>query len=81
LSIDAQTGLISGTIAGGAAASGPYQTTVTAKDGTSSASTTFTWQVSNPILVMNPGTQSSTEASTVSLPVLAVDSTSGATLS
>jgi uncharacterized repeat protein (TIGR01451 family) len=44
----------SGTIAPGAAANGPYRVTVTAGDGTSSASTTFNWNVNSPITLKLP---------------------------
>jgi fibronectin type 3 domain-containing protein len=46
LTINAQTGLISGTIAFGAAASSPYPVSVTVRDGTAvDATDTFTWTV------------------------------------
>src|SRR5262249_36030224 len=45
LSIAAGPGLISGTIASGAAASSPFTTIVTATDGTFSNDLTFTWTV------------------------------------
>jgi hypothetical protein len=45
LSIDSQSGLISGTIAAGADAGSPYTVHVTAADGTHTTSTSFTWQV------------------------------------
>ena len=43
LTIDATTGLISGIIAAGDSSGGPYVATVTAADGTYSASQTFNW--------------------------------------
>ncbi len=75
--INATTGVISGTIAVGDAAAGPYQTTVLATDGTYSASQTFTWTVNSPLTITNPGDQNNNEGDTVSLQVVA----SGGTLS
>jgi uncharacterized repeat protein (TIGR01451 family) len=85
LSINAATGLISGTIAAGAAAGGPYKTTVTAFDGTSSASTTLNWQVAapsvtGPLSLSNPGDQSSIEGQTENLQMRASDTNSGAAI-
>jgi len=48
LSIDPQSGLISGTIAAGAANAGPYETIVTATDGTSTDAQTLIWNVGTP---------------------------------
>jgi hypothetical protein len=45
LGIDASTGLISGTVAANAAAAVAYRVTVTAADGTYSASAAFTWAI------------------------------------
>ncbi len=80
LSTNATTGLISGTLAAGAAASGPFTPTVTATDGSSTASTTFNWQVANAISLTNPGDQSTTEGQAASLQIQASNS-SGGTLS
>ena len=56
LSISAATGLITGTIAAGAAATGSYAVTVTATDGTYSVSQTFSWAVTTdtPAAASNP---------------------------
>lgn len=81
LSINPSSGQISGTLATGTAALGPYQTTVTATDGTYTASTQFVWNVSSPLTLTNPGTQTSSEGNTVALSLSATDSNSGATLS
>jgi hypothetical protein len=51
LSIDPSTGLISGTIAAGAALHGPFQTTVTASDGEQQGSQSFTWAVTGPVWI------------------------------
>jgi len=45
LSINANTGLISGTVASGAAANSPYTVTVDVSDGTDTTSETFQWVV------------------------------------
>ncbi len=49
LSIDASTGLISGTLDSSASAGGPYTVVITADDGNGGTVTdTFTWSVANP---------------------------------
>jgi hypothetical protein len=83
LSIDSTTGLISGTVASGDAANGPYTVTVSATDtqGNSSAQQ-FTWNVNAPantLTLTNPGNQSNAEGDNVSLQVAAND-TDGDTL-
>src|SRR5262249_26099240 len=45
LTLDTDTGSISGTLAAGSAAAGPFTVTVAASDGTLSTSQTFTWTV------------------------------------
>ena len=59
LSLDASTGILSGTISSSADASSPYITTLTATDGSYSRSQTFTWYVSGVI-----GTRSRTAKAT-----------------
>jgi hypothetical protein len=58
-------------------ANGPYTTTFTASDGTYCTSVTFTWSISSPILIMDPGIQNFSVGSSITLPVQANDSTSG----
>jgi hypothetical protein len=77
LHISTSTGSISGTVAAGDADLGPYSVTVTAGDGTSSASRSFTWFVTNPIAIVTPADQTSSEGASVSLAVSASDSSSG----
>ncbi len=77
LVVNATSGDITGTVAVGDAAAGPYQTTVMATDGTYSASQTFTWTVNSPLTITNPGDQTNNEGDTVSLQIIA----SGGTLS
>src|SRR5262249_38934292 len=77
LKINPSTGPTTGTIALGVAAGGPYFVTVTAADGTSSASLTFTWAVNSPITVLSPGDQTNTEGDTVSLTISGTDASSG----
>ena len=67
LHINTSTGAITGTVAVGAAEDGPYTVTVTANDGTYSASQTYAWDVTNPIAIVQPPDQSNTEGDTVSL--------------
>src|SRR5205085_1976157 len=71
LSIDS-TGKISGTISNSAHASSPYQVTVTATDGTDSASVTFNWSVTR-LAVDNPGNQQYREGASVSLTLTVTD--------
>jgi hypothetical protein len=66
LSIDPDSGTISGIIASGAAVGSPYSVTVTATDGSASATQTFTWTV-NPIALHNPGSQFSMDGDAVNL--------------
>lgn len=79
LSIDAATGLISGTV--GSLISNTI-VTLTATDGTgSSATVSFLWRIENTITVTAPGTESVAADATVNVPVSATDSAPGATLS
>ena len=71
VSVNASTGLISGTAAQGEWAGGPYRVVVTASDGTDSASAAFDWAVSPEVVVLNPGDQSSAAGDSVSLSVTA----------
>ncbi|WP_281503854.1 malectin domain-containing carbohydrate-binding protein, partial [Arenibacter sp. F26102] len=81
LSIDTSTGLISGTIATGAATNSPYAVEVTVTDdGTPSESATvsFTWNVTDvPVnqapMVTNPGVQTGVEGDVISLQIAASD--------
>jgi hypothetical protein len=75
LSIDPATGLISGTIT----ASGTYQTTVRASNGTSSSTQLVMWSVSGPVTMTTPGDQSHSEGDQVALQLQASD-VSGGTL-
>jgi hypothetical protein len=81
LSINSSTGLISGT----PTTAGSYSVTVTAKDTTgATGSAPFTWTVNaatgNTVTVTNPGSQTSTVGTAVSLQISATDSASGQTL-
>ncbi len=78
LSIDPDSGLISGTIDFGAATGSPYTTMVTATDlSLATDSATFTWNVNpaanTPPDVDNPGDQSNDEGDPVSLQIVATD--------
>ena len=79
LSIDSATGVISGTMAAGNAANGPFSVTVMATNGTASDSQTFNWNV-NPLVVVTQidDPPSNVEGDVVSLQVTATES--GATL-
>ena len=78
LAIDADTGLITGTIAAGAAATSPYSVTVTASDATLNDSETFSWAVTepgtnSPPVVTSPEDQTSVEGEDVTLQIEASD--------
>jgi hypothetical protein len=75
LSIAADTGAISGTLAPGTAAAGPYWVTITANDGSYSGSVSFSWDVAAVVTITDPGDQSNTEGDEVSLALTATDST------
>ena len=81
LSINSSTGLISGT----PTTAGTSSVTVTAKDTTNaSGSASFTWTINpaggNTVTVTNPGSQTGTVGTAVSLQIHATDSASGQTL-
>ncbi len=80
LTINSSSGAISGTVGVGAAANGPYTTTVIASDGSNSGQTTFAWNVASPITLTNPGTQSNAEGGSVSVTLSGTDSISGSSL-
>ena len=73
LSINPGTGSITGTVAVGASADSPYTTTVFVSDGTYSGQTTFTWTISSPIALTNPGSQSNAEGDSPSLSLTCSD--------
>ncbi len=76
LSINQQTGQITGTIS--PSASGFYLTTVTASDADfDEASQTFSWDVSPVVAVTDPGPQSGTEGQAVALQLQATDTAGG----
>lgn len=78
LSIDAATGVISGTTT---ATIGSYHVTLTATDGTgSSASASFTWRVWNTVAVSAPTSELTQATVAVNVPVSATDSAAGQTL-
>jgi hypothetical protein len=77
LSIDPGSGLISGVLSNTSASGSPYTVTVSASDGVNSASTSFTWTVTNQsssVSLTNPGTQSSVQGTAASLQISATDS-------
>ncbi len=67
LSINEQSGLITGTIAAGAANNGPYWTTIAATDGTSTDAQSFNWNVASPVSVTPLADQQNTEGDVVAL--------------
>jgi len=77
LHINTSSGAITGTVAPGASAQGPYTVVVTASDGTYGASVTFNWTINDPITITNPGVQDVSEGESVSLAIHASDSHGG----
>ena len=68
LSLDENTGIISGIITSGANTSSPYTTVLTADDGSYNASQTITWTVYPDLVSLaNPGDQTNNDSDTVSL--------------
>ena len=72
LSIDPSSGTITGTIGATADAGSPYTVTLTASDGTNTASQTFDWTVTH-VFVVNPGPQENADGDSVILPINAGD--------
>jgi hypothetical protein len=70
LSIDSTTGTITGAIPIGADAPSPYAVTVTASDGTYSATQSFNWNVAALGLV-NPGSQNNVLGDQINLQIIA----------
>ena len=75
LTIDSGDGLISGTIGSTDDTTGTYSVSVTATDGSYSATQSFSWTISTPptLTISGPGKQSNLEGDLVSLPVSAAD--------
>ncbi len=84
LTIDAQTGAITGTVAQDAAASSPYLVRAEVSDGQLSAEVSFLWvirsvvDVNEPPSLVEPGNQSSQEGDVVELALGAQDPEGGA---
>ena len=86
LTINQTTGLIGGTVTAGAVWQGDFPVTVTATDGTYSASQDFDWTVTpatdvTPPTIVDPGAQNNTAGDTVSLQILASSAAGGLTYS
>ena len=77
VSVNATTGVISGTIGSTAHAQSPYQVTVTATDGSFTQSQAFVWSITPQITLASPGMQNSAAGDAVSLAVTASDRASG----
>jgi hypothetical protein len=76
LEIDADSGVISGTITNTAATASPFEVIVTVTDGTFSIDTEFTWSVTNPPpAVLNPGDQVDVESPSTIDVELQIDAT------
>jgi hypothetical protein len=77
LTLGSSTGLISGTVAAATHGSSPYTVTVTATDGSHSASQTLIWTVTPHVVILQPGPQFDADLDSVSLPIKASDSDNG----
>ncbi len=74
LTIDANSGVIGGSIDLTGAAGSPYNVTIQASDGTATTSQTFTWTVTNAApTVDNPGNQTNVQGDAVNLPLVGND--------
>jgi hypothetical protein len=69
LTLNATSGLVSGTLAAGDYVSSPYAVSVTASDGANSDTETFAWDVAARVALLNPGGQSNATGDGVSLAV------------
>ncbi len=69
LVVNPATGAITGTLLAGDAAAGPYTVTVTASDGTYSASQTFQWDVAAAVTMTDLDAQFNTEGDQVNVQV------------
>jgi hypothetical protein len=76
LSINTSTGEITGTLSVGDDATSPDAVTVTASDGTWSASQSFNWDIAHLSLV-NPGLQESVDGQNISLAIVGGDADGG----
>ena len=77
LSVDKTYGTISGNVAIGSGASGPYNITLLVNDGTYSSSLNFVINVVAPITITQLSGQTNSEGDTVSLSLTATDTASG----
>ncbi len=77
LSVNSSTGLISGTIANTADADGPFAVTISASDGTSTASQSFNWNVDPRVTIDPVDDQLNVPGDIVSLAVGATSAGSG----
>jgi hypothetical protein len=73
LSLNATTGLLSGTLAAGDAANGPYTVDVSVSNGTVSTSQSFTWTVNPIVTLTTPADPSNNQGDSVSLQMTATD--------
>jgi hypothetical protein len=80
LSINTSNGHMTGTVAVGAAADGPYAVTVIATDNTYSASQTFQWVVTCPVSIGYIPDQTTTEGTTIATLSISASDTSDGTL-
>ncbi len=81
LSIDPNTGDISGTLAAGASSGSSYSVTVAASESTDpdiGAARSFTWDISPLVTLVKPAAQTNADTDTVYLPSLANDSAGNA---
>jgi hypothetical protein len=70
-------GVITGQLDAGDAANGPFEVTLTATDGTYTASDLVEWKIAPAVTLPNPGDQTNTEGDTVSVALQGSDATGG----
>ena len=75
LSINAASGIISGTITDGDSLTGSYNVAVTVNDGTITRTGQITWAISNAISISAPAEVDNTDGDTVNLPPIVATTT------
>ncbi|MFO0911592.1 MAG: MBG domain-containing protein [Pirellulales bacterium] len=73
LTINRQTGVISGVIPDGTQSQPPYSVVITVTDGTRTAEQSFDWQAIKTFALINPGNQSLPELVPISIPIAVIN--------
>ncbi len=80
VSLNASTGMVTGSIAAGDGQANPYSVVVSALNGSALATQSFAWTITQAISIAAVANQSNTEGDSVSLQLSASDALSGVTL-